>query len=184
MLRSWTSALLIVATLFGAAPAWAQLLPFEVRGGIGTSGVSDKGAQLFDPARIRDANVELLFSVPPFGSMGLLGELRPHLGATASFMGQDHLAYAGLSWTFRAPLIPIFAEASLGGALHSGALEPAGTPRRFGCTVLGRAAATVGVDVLPGASLMGTVSHVSDFGACGTADNGRTDVMVRLGIRF
>lgn len=182
MVRLLALAVALATTLLLACAAQAQLLPFEVRGGAGASGVTDPGIGLFDPSRMRNANVELLYSVPNFGDMSLLGELRPHLGGTISFTGKEHLVYGGLSWTFRAPLLPIFAEASLGGAWQT-ASDPA-IPKRFGCAALGRAAATVGVDVLPGASLMGTVSHVSDFSACGVANNGRTDVMVRLGIRF
>ncbi len=165
-------------------PAQAQLLPFEVRGGVGMSGVTDPGVELFDPARLRDANVELLYSIPDLNAWVLLGELRPHLGATVSFAGQEHLVYGGLSWTFRAPLLPVFAEASLGGAWQGGATDPVGTPPRFGCAALGRAAGSVGLDILPGASLIGTVSHVTDFGLCGTPNDGRTDAMLRIGIRF
>lgn len=167
-----------------ATPAQAQLLPFEVRGGVGMSGVTDPGVELFDPARLRDANVELLYSIPDLNAWVILGELRPHMGATVSFTGQEHLVYGGLSWTFRAPLLPVFAEASLGGAWQSGAMEPAGAPTRFGCAALARASGSVGVDILPGASLIGTLSHVTDFGLCGTPNDGRTDAMLRIGIRF
>ncbi len=128
--------------------------------------------------------VELLYSIPDLNAWVLLGELRPHLGATVSFAGQEHLVYGGLSWTFRAPLLPVFAEASLGGAWQGGATDPASAPPRFGCAALGRAAGSVGLDILPGASLIGTVSHVTDFGLCGTPNDGRTDAMLRIGIRF
>lgn len=184
MTSSFIRATIVAGVLLLTPAAWAQFLPFEVRGGVVASGVTDPGVGLFDPTRLRNANVELLYALPNFGDLALLGELRPHLGATVSFTGQEHLLYAGMSWTVSAPLLPVFAEASLGGALQSGALEPAGTPTRFGCATLARGAGSVGVNVLPGVSLIGTVSHVSDFGLCGVPDNGRTDVSVRLGIRF
>ncbi len=184
MFRFLACLTVLTSTLFAAPAAHAQLLPFEIRGGVVSSGVTDPGASLLDPARLRDANVELLYALPDLNAWVMLGELRPHLGATVSFTGQEHLVYTGLSWTFRAPLLPVFGEASIGGAWQSGAMEPPGTPTRFGCPVLARAAGTVGLDVLPGASLMATVSHVTDFGACTTPANGRTDVGIRLGIRF
>ena len=181
-MRLLALAVVLAATLLASSATQAQILPFEVRGGVGASGVTDPGVGLFDPSRLRDANVELLYSLPNFGDLGLLGEIRPHLGGTISFTGSEHLAYAGLSWTFRVPVLPVFAEASLGGAWQTASAPAA--PKRFGCAALGRAAATVGIDVLPGASIMGTVAHVSDFNACGTPNNGRTDLLVRLGVRF
>lgn len=184
MLRLLACLAAMVAALSFVPAAQAQILPFEVRGGVTASGVTDPGVELFDPGRIRDANVELLYALPDLNAWVILGELRPHLGATMSFTGQEHLVYAGMSWTLRAPLLPVWGEASIGGAWQSGALEAPGTPTRFGCAALGRAAGSVGVDVLPGASLIGTVSHVSDFGLCGVPNNGRTDVTLRLGIRF
>ncbi|NGP16591.1 acyloxyacyl hydrolase [Devosia aurantiaca] len=182
MFRLLARVTLVAAALFMAPAAWAQIVPFEVRGGVSIGGVTDPGTSLFDPDRIAEANVELLYSLPGIGDLGLLGEVRPHLGGTLSFSGGEHLVYAGLSWTFRPPVLPVFGEASLGGAWQT-ASDP-DAPQRFGCPALGRAAATLGVDVLPGASIMATVSHVSDFGACGTPDNGRTDALLRVGIRF
>src|SRR5690606_22210629 len=120
MFRLLPCLMLMLGALLVAPAAQAQILPFEIRGGVGASGVTDPGVQLLDPARLRDANVELLYSIPDMSGWAILGELRPHLGGTVSFTGQEHLVYAGLSWTFRAPLLPVFAEASLGGAWQSG----------------------------------------------------------------
>jgi hypothetical protein len=173
----------LAAVVVAVIPARAEILPVELRGGVGIAGIGDAGG-LFDPARLREANVELLYSIPHVSDLALLGEIRPHLGATYSFSGREHMVYGGLSYTFQVPLVPLFAEASLGGAWQSGALEPVGTPREFGCAALGRASGSIGFNVLPGASLIGTVAHVTDFGACNTPAKGRTDVMVRLGIRF
>ncbi|MFD1253962.1 Lipid A 3-O-deacylase (PagL) [Devosia equisanguinis] len=184
MARFLTGIALVLFSLGLAVPAFAQILPFEVRGGVSATGVTDPGVNMFDPARLRDANVELLYTVPDLSAWAVLGELRPHLGGTMSFTGQENLIYGGLSWTVRAPLLPVWGEASLGGGWQSGALQPAGTPTRFGCAVVARAAATVGVDVLPGASVMATLSHLTDFGACNQPNNGRTDLGLRVGIRF
>lgn len=80
-----------------AVQAQMNFLP-EIRAGISARGV-DGGGNLLDPGRIGDANVELLFTAPDLNAWTVIGELRPHLGATVSFRGQDSYAYAGLSWT-------------------------------------------------------------------------------------
>jgi lipid A 3-O-deacylase len=82
--------LLALAGMIGlSSAAFAQFnfLP-EVRGGISARGV-DAGGSLLDPARISDANVELLFTAPDLNAWTMVGELRPHLGATVSLRGQD-----------------------------------------------------------------------------------------------
>jgi Lipid A 3-O-deacylase (PagL). len=177
---------LVLALLLLAAPAaQAQfnILP-EIRGGIGMRGV-DGGGNLFDPNRIGDANVELVFTAPDLNAWTVIGELRPHLGATMSFRGQDSYGYAGLSWTFQAPVLPVFVEASAGGVVRSTMFSaPANDPARsFGCGVGVRVAGSVGVNLPLGASLIGTVEHLPDFGTCGTP-RANTNLGVRLGFRF
>ena len=116
MIRFATRLLWAVAALLalsGSAFAQFNMLP-EIRAGVSMRGI-DGGANLFDPNRIGDANVELLFAAPDLNAWTVIGELRPHLGATVSFRGQDSYGYAGLSWTFQAPILPVFVEASLGG---------------------------------------------------------------------
>lgn len=177
---------LAMALLLGAAPAYAQFnfLP-EIRAGISARGV-DGGADLLTPERIGDANVELLFAAPDLNAWTLIGELRPHLGATISFRDQPSYGYAGLSWTFQAPVLPVFVEASLGGVAHTSLVSaPEGDPsRNFGCGIGLRAAGSVGLNLPAGMSLIGTVEHLPDFGACGTPERANTNVSVRLGFRF
>ena len=171
--------------LLCAQPAQAQMgfLP-EIRSGFFARGV-DGGATLLDPNRIGDANVELVFSAPDLNAWTIIGELRPHLGATMNFRGQDSYAYAGLSWTFQAPVLPIFVEASLGGVARSALVSaPANDPsRNLGCAMGLRAAGSVGLNLPAGTSLIATVEHLPDFGACGVA-RPATNVGVRLGLRF
>lgn len=169
--------------VMAAAPALAQIafLP-EIRGGIAARDVLQPGVNLFDPGRVRDVNAELLFSLPDLNAWTVLGELRPHLGATFNLEGRESLAYAGLSWTFRAPVLPIMAEVGAGGALHGGSFG--GTATRFGCAVLAQAQASVGLDILPGTTLMATVQHATDFGLCNTPNDGLTTAGLRLGVRF
>lgn len=177
---------LVVTVLLLAAPtAQAQfnLLP-EVRAGIGMRGL-DGGGNLLDPNRIGDANVELLFAVPDLNAWSVIGELRPHLGATMSFRGQDSYGYAGLSWTFQAPVLPVFVEASAGGVVRSTMFSaPQNDPSRsFGCGVGLRLAGSVGVNLPLGTTLIGTVEHLPDFGTC-AAPRANTNVGLRLGWRF
>ncbi|MHA6689136.1 hypothetical protein [Devosia sp. A449] len=177
---------LIVALLLLAVPAAQAQFNFlpEVRAGIFSRGV-DGGGPLLDANRIGDANVELLFAVPDLNAWTLIGELRPHLGATMSFRGQDSYGYAGLSWTFQAPVLPVFVEASAGGVLRSSMFSaPENDPaRNFGCGVGARVAGSVGLNLPLGTSLIGTVEHLPDFGTCGTT-RANTNVGVRLGFRF
>lgn len=185
-MRSFLSRLaLIVGLLLLAAPAQAQfnVLP-EIRGGFSARGV-DGGGNLFDPNRIGDANVELLFAMPDLNAWSVIGELRPHLGATMSFRGQDSYGYAGLSWTLQAPVLPVFVEASAGGVLRSAMFSaPQNDPsRNFGCGVGLRVAGSVGVNLPLGASVIGTVEHLPDFGTC-AAPRANTNVGIRLGFRF
>ncbi|MCR6671216.1 hypothetical protein [Devosia ginsengisoli] len=186
-MRSLISRLsLVLALLLAAAPAAQAQFNFlpEVRAGISARGV-DGGGNLLDPARIGDANVELLFTAPDLNAWSVIGELRPHLGATMSFRGQDSYGYAGLSWTFQAPILPVFVEASAGGVVRSSMFNaPQNDPaRNFGCGVGVRVAGSVGVNLPLGASLIGTVEHLPDFGACG-ATRANTNVGMRLGFRF
>ncbi|MGB3337002.1 MAG: hypothetical protein WBA73_07485 [Devosia sp.] len=175
----------LVLLLLAAPLAHAQfnLLP-EIRGGISARGV-DGGGNLLDPARIGDANVELLFAIPDLNAWSVIGELRPHLGATMSFRGQDSYGYAGLSWTLQAPVLPVFVEASAGGVVRSAMFSaPQNDPaRNVGCGVGVRVAGSVGINLALGTSLIGTVEHLPDFGACGVA-RANTNVDIRLGFRF
>ena len=167
-----------------AAQAQFNILP-EIRGGFFARGV-DGGGNLFDPNRISDVNVELVFNAPGLNNWMPLGELRPHLGATMNFRGADSYGYAGLSWTFQAPVLPVFIEASGGGVVRSSMMSaPANDPsRNFGCGVGLRLAGSVGVNMPLGTSLIGTVEHLPDFGSCGAPARANTNVGVRLGFRF
>lgn len=187
MMRKAARLLLAIGVMLaasGAAHAQFNFLP-EIRGGIFSRGV-DGGGNLVDPNRIGDANVELLFAVPDLNAWSMIGELRPHLGATMSFRGQDSYAYTGLSWTFQAPVLPVFIEASAGGVLRSSLFSaPQNDPSRsFGCGIGARVAASAGINLPAGTSLIATVEHLPDFGTCGTPQRANTNVGIRLGFRF
>jgi lipid A 3-O-deacylase len=187
MIRAVLPMLLALTALLAVTlPAQAQvnILP-EVRAGLSARGVTGTG-NLLDPTRITDANVELLFAAPDLNAWAPLGELRPHLGATLNFRGQDSYGYAGLSWTFAAPVIPVFAEASLGAVARTSLFNaPQGDPARNpGCGFGARAAASLGVNLPAGTSLIATLEHLPDFGTCGAPARDNTNISLRLGFRF
>lgn len=170
-------------TLAGTVQVAAQnTMLLEMRGGVAMHDFGKAGTNLFDPTRVRDINAELLFTVPNLNAWAFVGELRPHIGATVSLAGQESFAYAGMSWTVRAPVLPVFAEAGLGAALHSSSFQAIKT--RFGCDVLLEAQGSLGVEVLPFTAIMASLQHVSDFGLCGTASDPVTTAGLRVGVRF
>lgn len=173
--------LLLLALAGGAAQAQVAWMP-ELRGGVMARGMDG----LMAPGSIRDANVELLFTVPDLSAWAVFGELRPHLGTTVSFGGQDSKAYAGLSWTVQVPVLPVFVEASAGAVLSSALLTaPSGDrSRNFGCGTGLRLAGSAGLQLPAGFSLIGTLEYLPDFGTCGVANRGATNAMVRVGHRF
>lgn len=83
-------------------------------------------------------------------------------------------------------MLPVFVEASLGGVARSSLISaPQNDPsRNFGCAIGVRAAGSVGLNLPAGASLIATVEHMPDFGACGAPARANTNVGVRLGLRF
>lgn len=178
-------ALGLTLAMASAAQAQFNFLP-EARVGVGIRGVDTIGVDLLDPERISDVNAELLFSVPDLNAWSVLGELRPHVGASVSFRGQDSYGYAGLSWTFQAPILPVFAELAGGGVVRTSLFNaPEGDPaRNVGCGLGVRAAASVGVNLPLGTSLIGTVEHLPDFGTCGLPARPATNVSLKVGFRF
>ncbi|MEO5808068.1 acyloxyacyl hydrolase [Devosia sp.] len=170
--------------LAGVMSAQAQfdVLP-EIRVGGMAHDVGTGAGGLFDPVRFRDVNAELLFSIPMLDG-GPVGAIRPHIGTTMNFGGQESLFYAGLSYTAQLPVVPLFVEASVGAAGHAALFASTTPAARFGCAALARGSASVGLNVIPGASIIATVEHYTDFGACGMANTGETNVGLRVGFRF
>lgn len=186
-MRSLIFPLLVSGASLVSTAAMAQVnwLP-EVRAGVMAHSVDEPGPNglFWNPTRIQDANVELLFD-SDFSKWVPLGELRPHLGATIDFGGLESMVYTGLSWTFQVPNTPVFVEGSFGGALHNGTLHAAIAPaRNLGCPLLFRESASVGWKLTENASVMATVEHASHAGLCGSDNRGLTNFGVRFGYRF
>ena len=109
---------------------------------------------------------------------------RPHFGGSVNGAGRTSFAYAGLTWS--ADLTPVlFLETSLGGAVHDGATGggPAPNQSALGCSPLFRESASVGVRLNARWSVVATVEHLTNAGAC-AANRGLTNLGARLGYTF
>jgi lipid A 3-O-deacylase len=112
---------------------------------------------------------------------------RPHLGASLNTRGDTSFAYAGLTWTV--DITPrFFVEASFGGAVHNGNTEsnPALIPpdrSALGCSPLFRESGSVGYRLSRNWSVLATIEHLSNAGAC-SQNRGLTNVGARLGYTF
>jgi hypothetical protein len=130
---------------------------------------------------------EILFA-KPFTASDLFTSYfipRPHVGGSLNFDGQTSFAYAGLSWTV--DLTPsLFVEGSIGGAFHNGDTRTRTGLRdveSLGCSPLFRESGSVGVRLSANWSVMATLEHLTNAGAC--SDNrGLTNVGARLGYTF
>lgn len=104
---------------------------------------------------------------------------RLHLGTTIAPDGINEV-YAGFTWEYHLAT-RVFLEASLGGAVHDG---PNGdNSDSYGCTVLFRESASLGLDITNRVRLLATVDHVSNAGLC-SENQGLTNAGVRLGYRW
>ncbi|MGO4574066.1 acyloxyacyl hydrolase [Microvirga sp. 2TAF3] len=130
---------------------------------------------------------EILFA-KPFTASDLFTSYfipRPHIGGSANFDGRTSFAYAGLTWTF--DLTPnLFVEGSLGGAIHNGdknAFNASPHHQSLGCSPLFRESGSVGVRLSANWSVMATIEHLSNAGAC-AENRGLTNVGARVGYTF
>jgi hypothetical protein len=139
--------------------------------------------------RSNSANLtgEILFA-KPFTASDLFTSYfipRPHVGGSLNFDGQTSFAYAGLTWSV--DITPsLFVEGSLGGAFHDGDTKTRGLPRNvesLGCTPLFREAGAVGVRLSANWSVIATLEHLTNAGAC-SENRGLTNVGARVGYTF
>ena len=110
---------------------------------------------------------------------------RFHIGGTANLEGYTSYLYTGL--TFTQPIFDnLFFEASFGGGIHNGELEPPASEDRLalGCRALFRESASLGYQLSETWSAMATVEHLSHAGLCSDYNNGITDAGLRLGYKF
>jgi lipid A 3-O-deacylase len=195
-MRNWLAALLLTVTgALSAGGAGAQDVSpsafgvSEVRGGIFAHSVDQGGPNtlfnLIDLGRIQDANVELLFTPPDADFWRMIGNPRPHIGATLNFGGLESMVYAGLTWHVNVFDTPVFIEGALGAALHNGALTGAVAPARdHGCAFAFHEAASIGYQFTENFSAMVTFEHASHAGLCGSSNRGLTNLGIRAGWTF
>jgi lipid A 3-O-deacylase len=169
-----------------AAPASAQLnIVDEVKAGVLAHDVGFLGHHL---EKGPDVNLEMLFTPPEL--LAIIGSPRPHIGADINTAGKTSDGYFGLTWGIM--LIQnlfgygdgIFANGSLGGAVHDGYLN-SGPPNRklLGTRVLFRESAELGYQLVPGINISALLDHISNANI-GHHNMGITSAGARLGFKF
>ena len=135
-----------------------------------------------------DVNLEILFTPPDI--LRAIGSPRPHIGADINTSGNTSDGYFGLTWGIM--LIQslfgadggVFANGSLGGAIHDGFIDtaPAGR-KRLGSRILFRESAELGYQLTPNTSVSAIVDHISNANL-GNRHAGITSAGARLGLKF
>lgn len=150
----------------------------EIRGGVMAH---DQGIFSSHKESGVDINGEILLN--NWGWLGKKIELRPHFGATFNTDGNTSFGYFGLTAT--APVGRfLFAEASFGGAVHSGNLEENQIGHKdLGCRLLFRESLGFGARLDEHSSIMATADHISNANFC-DKNEGLETVGVRYGYRF
>jgi lipid A 3-O-deacylase len=135
-----------------------------------------------------DVNVEVLFTSPDL--LRYIGSPRPHIGADINTSGNTSDGYFGLTWGIM--LIQnlfgagdgIFANGSLGGAVHDGHLDTAPPDRkRLGSRILFRESLELGYQVNPVVSVSAILDHISNANLA-PRNAGITSAGARIGFRF
>ena len=135
-----------------------------------------------------DINFEILFT--PIDALRFIGSPRPHLGANINTDGHTSDGYFGLTWgiTLIQSLFGagdgVFANGSLGGAIHDGRIDTAPPgEKRLGSRILFRESAELGYQFTPAVNVSAILSHISNANL-GTRNAGITSAGARLGFKF
>lgn len=138
-----------------------------------------------------DVNLEMLFTSPDM--LTVIGSPRPHIGADINTDGRTSHGYFGLTWgvmlfqnLFGAG-DGVFANGSLGGAIHdgsplSGAIPPPGR-KLLGSRILFRESVELGYQMTPGLSISALLDHISNANTA-NRNAGITSAGGRLGFKF
>ncbi len=135
-----------------------------------------------------DINIEMLFTPPEI--LRVIGSPRPHIGGDINTDGKTSDGYFGLTWGIM--LIQslfgasdgVFANGSLGGAIHDGNINTAPpNEKRLGSRILFRESAELGYQVNPTINISGILSHISNANL-GVHNAGITSAGARLGFKF
>jgi len=185
-LTRFVLASLALGWLTAPAPASAQLkIVDEVKAGVLAHDVGFLGHHL---EKGPDVNLEMLFTPPDI--LAIIGSPRPHIGADINTAGKTSDGYFGLTWGIM--LIQnlfgagdgIFANGSLGGAVHDGYID-SGPPNRklLGSRVLFRESAELGYQLVTGISISAMLDHISNANL-GHHNMGITSAGARFGFKF
>ena len=183
------AALVAAGVLFLAPPAAAQIkLVDEVKIGALAHDVGFLGHHVESGA---DVNLEFLFTPPDL--LRIIGSPRPHIGADVNTAGATSDGYFGLTWGIM--LIQnlfgygdgIFANGSLGGAIHdgtplSGAIQPPGH-KLLGSRILFRESAELGYQINPAFNISAILDHMSNANLA-PRNAGITSAGARFGFKF
>jgi lipid A 3-O-deacylase len=135
-----------------------------------------------------DINLEMLFTPPDV--LRIIGSPRPHIGADINTSGNTSDGYFGLTWGIM--LIQslfgagdgVFANGSLGGAIHDGNINTAPPgEKRLGSRILFRESAELGYQINPRTNISAILSHISNANL-GVHNAGITSAGARLGVKF
>jgi lipid A 3-O-deacylase len=138
-----------------------------------------------------DVNLEMLFTPPDI--LAVIGSPRPHIGADINTAGKTSDGYFGLTWGIMLiqnlfnPSDGIFANGSLGGAVHDGSpltgfRQPPGQ-KLLGSRILFRESAELGYQVNPVISASAFLDHISNANLA-PRNAGITSAGARLGFKF
>jgi lipid A 3-O-deacylase len=187
--------IIVAACLFGAvaiwsvAPATAQVnIVDELKIGGLAHDVTFLGRHRESGA---DVNLEVLFTSPTF--LEVIGSPRPHIGGDINTDGNTSDGYFGLTWGIM--LIQnlfnsgdgIFANGSLGGAIHDGSplTGPEAPPGKklLGSRILFRESAELGYAINPVINVSAFLDHISNANLA-PRNAGITSAGARLGFKF
>lgn len=106
---------------------------------------------------------------------------RLHAGVMANTSGNTSYGYAGLTW--RADLIAgFFTELEFGGAVNN--FKDAPDRINMGCNLTFRESAGLGYRLSEHFDVLASIEHASHADLCDEANDGVTEIGVRLGYRF
>jgi lipid A 3-O-deacylase len=135
-----------------------------------------------------NVNGEVLFAKPALTADRFWSVFVPRatIGGSFNLAGRTSYGYVGATWTVDVTE-RVFVEGFFGGAAHDGATgSRAFIPPRFsalGCSPLFREAGAVGVRLSEHWSVMATIEHMSNAGAC-VENRGLTNVGAKIAYTF
>jgi len=183
------ASLVTAALLLLSGKAFAQV-PYidEFKGGVLAHDIGFLGHHV---EAGEDVNLEVLFTSPTF--LDVIGSPRPHLGGDINTAGGTSDGYFGLTWGITLlqnlfqPGDGLFANGSLGGAIHdgdplTGAVQPPGH-KLLGSRILFRESAELGYTLTPRVDLSAFIEHISNANLA-PRNAGITSAGARLGFKF